>query len=344
MQLASLAREAESELLHETGPGDTSVASSQLTAFLVQHGVLSPLRPPGAASLAASSSSSFGATGASRPPAAATAATAAPPSLRQQQAPDASLSYEIVMTPERRRRPHHEEEGQQAGQEEEAEEPPTHSPRSGISSLGLASPPHRPVPPMQWGTGGERLQPPLSSSVPPARAEKDSGEGWAAVSQLLRSEGYRTGAGGVEEPEAVLGALRQVMRDLREGREVLRAQLMERQRGDSDRRAFEAQLEGAERAGRTLNETLAGAERRARALEAEVEKAKRGGQEQVRAAKAKAAQLAAQLRQSEHRVKEREAQIDKMAAKLEALVSMLYVGVDMFCGCWNEGIEARTDP
>jgi seryl-tRNA synthetase len=120
------------------------------------------------------------------------------------------------------------------------------------------------------------------------------------------------------------------MRDLRDGREVLRAQLLEQQRGNSDRRAFEAQLEGVERVGRGLNETLAAAERRARALEGEVERVKKAGQEQVRVAKAKAAQVAAQLRQSEHRVKLREAEMGKMAARLEALVRALPCRVD---GC-----------
>ncbi len=124
---------------------------------------------------------------------------------QQQQQHDASLSYEIVTTPERRRRHHQQQASQQEeGGEGEGEEPPTHSPRSGISSLGLASPPNRPAPgAIPWNTGGEPLRQPQQAEEAP------TGAGWAAVSQLLRSEGYRTGSGG-EEPEEILGALKQV--------------------------------------------------------------------------------------------------------------------------------------
>lgn len=238
MQLASLAAEAESsELLHETGggPGDTSVASSQLTAFLVQHGVLSPLRPPAAASLTVSAASA---------PFARASSSGRGREQQQQQLPQPqgqlqNVSYEIVMTPERRRRHYDAQEeveeaaaqGQQQGHQplaagavppvqgitgEEGAEG-THSPRSGISSLGLASPPHRPAPSgaaMQWGTGGEPLmvQQAQQQQGRPAAASgpgREEREGWAAVSQLLRSEGYRTGSGG-EAPEEILQALRQV--------------------------------------------------------------------------------------------------------------------------------------
>lgn len=115
----------------------------------------------------------------------------------------------------------------------------------------------------------------------------------------------------------------QVMADLRDGREVLRAQLLERQRGDSDRRVYESQLEGVERAGRSLHGSLAVAEAKARGLEAELDRAKRAAAEQVRKAKVKAAQSAAKLKQSEQRARAQEAEMDKVLARLEAMVSFL---------------------
>lgn len=139
---------------------------------------------------------------------------------REQQQQD--VSYEIVMTPERRRHYYPSHEGAGQLQQQPAHRPQdgaaVHSPCSGISSLGLASPPHRA--PMlstaaQVVMGGEPLQQqhPERKAVPPAVAATAEGassrDGWAAVSQLLRSEGYRTGSGG-EGPEEVLGALRQV--------------------------------------------------------------------------------------------------------------------------------------
>lgn len=125
---------------------------------------------------------------------------------------------------------------------------------------------------------------------------------------------------GSEEPREILGVVRQVLRDRRELTELLKSYQMERQRRDSEQRVVEGRLEGVERARGSLNETLQAAEDRVKELLGEVERAKREGMEGVREQKGKNAQLATKLRQSEHRVKQREVHIDKMNSKLEAMV------------------------
>jgi len=125
---------------------------------------------------------------------------------------------------------------------------------------------------------------------------------------------------GRDEPGEVLGVLRQLIRDRREMGELLKTYQLERQRQDSEQRLVEGRLEGVERSKGDLREMLQAAEQRARVLAGDVERAKKEGAEQLRESKAKCAHLLAKLRQSEHRVKTREAHIDKINSKLEALV------------------------
>lgn len=200
-----------------------------------------------------------------------------------------------------------------------------HTPRSGISSLGLASPPRDLYQAVQRGTGGEALGPPPpaasdNNAAAAAAAASASSASWEMVNQLLRQEGYRT-ASGRDEPGEVLAVLKQVLRDRRELGDLLKNYQTERQRWDSDQRLVEGRLQGVERARGSLNETLHAAENRAKDLEAELERTRRECQEQVREAKVKATQLAGCLRQSEHRVKMRDVHIDKLNAKMEALVA-----------------------
>ena len=125
---------------------------------------------------------------------------------------------------------------------------------------------------------------------------------------------------GGEEPREVLGVLRQVLRDRRELGDLLKTYQMERQRRESEVRMVEGRLEGVERAKGHIYETLHAAEDRVKFLEGEVERARREGGEGVREQKGKNAQLLAKLKQSEHRVRQREAHIDNMNSKLEAMV------------------------
>jgi len=157
---------------------------------------------------------------------------------------------------------------------------------------------------------------------------------------------------GSEEPREVLGVVRQVLRDRRELSELLKSYQMERQRRDSEQRVVEGRLEGVERERGSLNETLQAAEDTVKELLGEVERAKREGVEGVREQKGKNAQLVAKLRQSEHRVKQREAHIDKMNSKLEAMVREMkgrkggmdgWRGDKLTCGRIGEKMTTKRD-
>lgn len=317
---------------------DTSVASSQLTDFLVQHGVLSPTRVAAKRQAFASSSISSSSSAAAGGMTAATIAQVVPDAnvdvddtmdgSRVGEAP----SYSVTYTPERRSvRLGINNENENENENNDREDLMAQTPRSGISSLGLASPAHQhPLPPLNLGTGGGLPpQPPPPPPPPPhtqqqgAAPPTSSYASWEAVNRLLRQEGYRTveGEGVQDQPGQMLTVLKQVLRDRRELGDLLKSYQMERQRRDSDQRLAEGRLEGMERARGNLHETLQATQSRADALEEELERTRRECQEQVREAKVKATNLVGRLRQSEHRVKMRDVHIDKMKAKIEMFVA-----------------------
>ena len=197
-QLASL--ELDDSELH--GGLDTSIASSQLTDFLVQHGVLSPSRASSREQLAelSSSSSSSSSSASSSSPASspyrrAPAAAAASTTTRE------SMKNTNTSTPERRNLatrlhaaglseydPHtapsfHQENNDTMDQ----------TPCSDVSSLGLASPPRHPYQPIMQGTGGEALPPPRRPLDTPAAVRWQTVICMTCDSQPTLDSGHQSG-------------------------------------------------------------------------------------------------------------------------------------------------------
>ena len=111
-----------------------------------------------------------------------------------------------------------------------------------------------------------------------------------------------------------------VLRDYRERGDVIKSLALERQRLDSDQRVAEDRLSGVERVRGNLYASLHTSESRVKELKEEVEGTKKSLSEKLKEAKVKIANLTAQLKQSEHRVRCKDAQIDKMLVKFDALV------------------------
>ncbi|CAM9404192.1 unnamed protein product, partial [Hapterophycus canaliculatus] len=147
---------------------------------------------------------------------------------------------------------------------------------------------------------------------------------WDALNESLREEGFREvalsrpgGSTTVPDPASVADALRDLVSRHGERGKAIQEMSLELQRRENVSGHRESVLnESFRRENSDLSRRSAGAEARVAALEEERERLRDQLVKETRRSKAESASLASQLKQSEHRVRAREAAVQKLTDKL----------------------------